>query len=92
MYYHYGKRAFDVAGALFPLACLTPVLLAAMVAVWLRTGAPVFWCHRRSGLGGWYPVVPYRFAIVVPVITGGALKTRAVRLNRPVVLVRPGAA
>ena len=35
----------------------------------------------------WYTVVPYLCAIVIPVIAGGALKTRSVRLNRQ---VRPG--
>jgi oligosaccharide repeat unit polymerase len=40
----------------------------------------------------WYAVVPYLCTIVIPVIAGGALKTRSVRLNRPVGRVRPGAA
>ncbi len=40
----------------------------------------------------WYAVIPYLCTIVIPVIAGGALKTRSVRLNRQVGRVRPGAA
>jgi lipopolysaccharide/colanic/teichoic acid biosynthesis glycosyltransferase len=52
MYRRYGKRLFDVAGALVLLVCLAPVLLVAIVAVRVRLGSPVFWCQRRPGLHG----------------------------------------
>ncbi len=81
MYRRYGKRAFDVAGALLLLASLTPVLLAAIVAVRLRLGAPVFWCQRRPGLGG-QPFTLIKFRTMTSERDGsGALLPDAARMT-----------
>ena len=81
MYRRYGKRAFDVAGALLLLASLTPVLLAAIVAVRLRLGAPVFWCQRRPGLGG-RPFTLIKFRTMTSERDGsGALLPDAARMT-----------
>ena len=81
IYRRYGKRAFDVAGALLLLACLTPVLLAAIVAVRLRLGAPVFWCQRRPGLGG-QPFTLIKFRTMTSERDGsGALLPDAARMT-----------
>lgn len=81
MYRRYGKRAFDVAGALLLLASLTPVLLAAIVAVRLRLGGPVFWCQRRPGLGG-QPFTLIKFRTMTSERDGsGALLPDAARMT-----------
>ena len=50
------KRAFDIGVALTGLASLSPVLLAAGLAVWVADGGPVLFRHTRIGRGG----VPFR--------------------------------
>jgi lipopolysaccharide/colanic/teichoic acid biosynthesis glycosyltransferase len=52
MYRDYGKRLFDIAGALCLLLCAAPLLVAAILAVRLKLGAPVFWLQQRPGLDG----------------------------------------
>jgi len=46
------KRALDFTGALLALVCLSPVILAIAVAVWLDDGFPLFFGHRRQAKGG----------------------------------------
>lgn len=52
MYRLYFKPLFDRAGALLLLMILSPVLGAAMAAVYLSLGRPVFFTQRRPGLKG----------------------------------------
>lgn len=54
------KRAFDFAAALFLLALLTPVLLAAAFSVRVFLGRPVLFRQIRPGLHG-QPFVFYKF-------------------------------
>ncbi|MBW3534819.1 MAG: sugar transferase [Gemmatimonadetes bacterium] len=46
------RRVLDVAGALGLLAVSMPVLAGGALAVLLLSGRPVFYGHRRVGLGG----------------------------------------
>ncbi len=46
------KRAVDVAGAALALIVLSPVMLAAAVAVKLSSPGPVLFRQQRAGLGG----------------------------------------
>lgn len=46
------KRLVDIVGALAALALLSPVMLGAMLAVWLDDGRPVFFRQTRVGVGG----------------------------------------
>jgi lipopolysaccharide/colanic/teichoic acid biosynthesis glycosyltransferase len=46
------KRLFDVLVALVALVLLSPVLLAAALAVLLESGTPVVFRQQRVGLGG----------------------------------------
>jgi lipopolysaccharide/colanic/teichoic acid biosynthesis glycosyltransferase len=46
------KRVMDVAGAIFALMLLWPVILAAAIAIKLDTRGPVFYRQRRIGAGG----------------------------------------
>jgi len=45
------KRCLDIVVSAFALLLLSPILLAAAFAVWLDSGAPVLFRHRRVGLG-----------------------------------------
>lgn len=58
------KRSLDVAGALVGLALLSPVLLAATVAIRVSSPGPVLFCQPRSGLGG-KPFTIYKFRTMV---------------------------
>jgi lipopolysaccharide/colanic/teichoic acid biosynthesis glycosyltransferase len=46
------KRGFDIAGALVALALLAPVMALIAVAIKLDGPGPVFFAHKRVGLGG----------------------------------------
>jgi len=46
------KRIFDVLGSLVMLAIFSPVMLVAALAVFLESGAPVFFRQERVGLNG----------------------------------------
>jgi lipopolysaccharide/colanic/teichoic acid biosynthesis glycosyltransferase len=44
-----GKRLFDLAGSLFLLAALSPLLLLVALAVWLDSGRPILFSQLRVG-------------------------------------------
>lgn len=46
------KRAIDVTGALMGLICLSPIIAAAALTVWISMGRPVFFNQERPGLKG----------------------------------------
>ena len=46
------KRLVDLVGALFLLTLLSPLLVAAALAVWLEDGRPVLFRQQRLGRGG----------------------------------------
>ncbi|PWS38792.1 sugar transferase [Falsiroseomonas bella] len=52
MYERWGKRAFDIAGALTLLVATAPVFLLVALAVRWRLGAPVLFVQLRAGRGG----------------------------------------
>jgi len=54
------KRTIDVAGAATALVVLSPVMLAAALAVKLTSPGPVFFRQQRAGLGG-RPFSFYKF-------------------------------
>ncbi|HKF49222.1 MAG TPA: sugar transferase [Terracidiphilus sp.] len=45
------KRCIDVVVSMLALVLLSPILIAAALAVWLDSGSPVLFRHRRVGLG-----------------------------------------
>lgn len=47
----YLKRAIDIAGALFGMVVLSPVMLATAVAIRLESKGPIFYCSKRVGAG-----------------------------------------
>jgi exopolysaccharide biosynthesis polyprenyl glycosylphosphotransferase len=55
-FYHRLKRLLDVFGAVIIGVLLSPVLLAAIAAVWLESGGPVLYSQIRTGFRG----QPYR--------------------------------
>ena len=44
------KRCIDVIGSAFALLLLSPILIPAALAVWLDSGRPILFRHRRVGL------------------------------------------
>lgn len=46
------KRAVDIMGASMALVLLSPVMLWAVLRIWLEDGCPVFYTQRRVGQGG----------------------------------------
>ncbi|MGD0476462.1 MAG: sugar transferase [Candidatus Velthaea sp.] len=46
------RRAFDIAAAAAALVALSPVILAASVAIVAEDGGPIFFCQRRVGRFG----------------------------------------
>jgi lipopolysaccharide/colanic/teichoic acid biosynthesis glycosyltransferase len=50
--YRFVKRAFDIAASLLGLAALSPVFLAAALAVAMEDGFPVLYRQERNGLHG----------------------------------------
>ena len=54
------KRAIDLVGATLGFVLLSPVLIAAAVAVKATSPGPVFFSQKRAGLGG-EPFVMYKF-------------------------------
>jgi sugar transferase EpsL len=70
------KRAFDIAAAAAGLCFLSPVILAASVAVRARMGAPILFRQRRPGLQG-HPFTLIKFRTM----TGDATLPDAVRLT-----------
>jgi len=46
------KRALDIAGAVFGLAFLAPLLVAAALAIRLESRGPILFRQRRGGAGG----------------------------------------
>ncbi|CEJ12256.1 UDP-N-acetylgalactosamine-undecaprenyl-phosphate N-acetylgalactosaminephosphotransferase [bacterium YEK0313] len=54
------SRCFDLLIAVTALIVLAPVFLAAMAAVWIEGGRPLFFAQRRLGRGG-RPFVMYKF-------------------------------
>ena len=46
------KRAIDVAGATLGLVCLSPVIMLAVLAVWISMGRPILFRQVRPGLAG----------------------------------------
>lgn len=45
------KRCIDIVGCGFAFLLLSPILIAVAFAVWLDSGRPVLFRHRRVGLG-----------------------------------------
>lgn len=58
------KRFVDLSGAVIGLVVLSPILLAASLAVWLTSRGPVFFRQVRVGLGG-DPFVMMKFRTMV---------------------------
>ena len=52
MYERWGKRAFDLAGAVLLLLATAPLLAAGALGVFLTLGRPVLFRQRRTGRGG----------------------------------------
>lgn len=52
MYRRFGKRAFDILGALALLAVAAPVALVVAGLVWARLGRPILFGQWRAGRGG----------------------------------------
>jgi len=46
------KRLFDLFVTLAGLTLLLPILLVLALLVWIKHGAPVFFCQTRPGMGG----------------------------------------
>lgn len=46
------KRIMDIAGATILLVAISPVLIVLAIAILLDDGWPIFYSHRRVGLGG----------------------------------------
>lgn len=55
-----GKRILDILGASFVLLVISPVMLAAAIAVKLSSSGPIFFRQQRAGLGG-RPFGCYKF-------------------------------
>lgn len=49
MYRHWGKRSLDLVIALPALTVLSPLLLALLLAAWLKSNGPLLFCQRRPG-------------------------------------------
>jgi lipopolysaccharide/colanic/teichoic acid biosynthesis glycosyltransferase len=61
MYERWGKRVFDVAGALALLVATAPLFLLVALAVRLRLGSPVLFVQWRAGRGGRpFPLLKFR--------------------------------
>jgi lipopolysaccharide/colanic/teichoic acid biosynthesis glycosyltransferase len=54
------KRLFDIVASLIALAVLSPVFLAAALAIRLSSPGPIFYRARRAGRGG-APLVMHKF-------------------------------
>ncbi|HEV2494769.1 MAG TPA: sugar transferase [Terriglobia bacterium] len=52
LYLRLGKRALDVLGAFVGLLVTSPILFLCALAIWLDSGAPVFYRQWRVGLRG----------------------------------------
>jgi lipopolysaccharide/colanic/teichoic acid biosynthesis glycosyltransferase len=52
LYLRFGKRAFDVIGALFALVVSAPILAVLAVLIRIESGGPVFYKSVRIGRGG----------------------------------------
>ncbi|NKJ40306.1 exopolysaccharide biosynthesis polyprenyl glycosylphosphotransferase [Rhizobium sp. SG570] len=52
----WAKRALDVLVAMVLIVFLSPVMLLAILAIWLETGSPILFCQDRRGFGG----VPFK--------------------------------
>ena len=59
------KRLFDILGAMTGLLLISPVLLAAAIAVRLTSAGPVFFRQERIGRGG-RPFFIFKFRTMVP--------------------------
>jgi exopolysaccharide biosynthesis polyprenyl glycosylphosphotransferase len=59
------KRAFDLAGALFGLLAVAPVMIAMAIAIKLDSRGPVFFKQRRVGRYGEHFAV-FKFRTMVP--------------------------
>src|SRR5215213_1738893 len=76
------KRLIDVCGAAAALVTLSPVLLAAALAVRLRLGSPVLFRQKRGGFrGAPFDVVKFR-TMTNTRDAGGNLLPDAQRLTR----------
>jgi lipopolysaccharide/colanic/teichoic acid biosynthesis glycosyltransferase len=66
MFYRaYGKRALDVVGASIALLLLSPVLMAAALAIKFTSPGPIFYTQRRVGRGGClFDVIKFRTMVV----------------------------
>ncbi len=58
------KRTMDIAGAVFGLLVLSPLLLIVAAAIKLTSAGPVIFAQQRSGLGG-RPFTIYKFRTMV---------------------------
>jgi lipopolysaccharide/colanic/teichoic acid biosynthesis glycosyltransferase len=58
------KRVLDVAGSVFGLLILSPLLAAIAAAVWLDSGRPIFYGWQVVGRGG-RPFTGYKFRTMV---------------------------
>ena len=55
------KRVLDVVGSLLGLILFSPVLAGTAALIWLRSGRPIFFVHRREGKGGReFPCLKFR--------------------------------
>jgi exopolysaccharide biosynthesis polyprenyl glycosylphosphotransferase len=59
------KRLLDIAGALAALLVLSPLLVAAAIAIQLRDGSPILFRQTRVGRHG-RPFTIYKFRTMVP--------------------------
>jgi lipopolysaccharide/colanic/teichoic acid biosynthesis glycosyltransferase len=62
--YRFGKRAFDLTGALCGLAVLSPLMLAIAAAVKLDSWGPMLYLGTRTGQGG-KPFRMFKFRTMV---------------------------
>jgi lipopolysaccharide/colanic/teichoic acid biosynthesis glycosyltransferase len=58
------KRLIDVTGALFGLCVLAPLFASIALVMKITSRGPVFFCQKRSGLGG-KPFVMFKFRTMV---------------------------
>jgi exopolysaccharide biosynthesis polyprenyl glycosylphosphotransferase len=59
------KRGLDIVGSLVGLVVLSPLMLAAAVAIWAREGRPILYGQTRVGLHG-RPFTIWKFRTMVP--------------------------
>lgn len=60
-FYEFAKRATDIVASAILLILLAPLLIAVAILIKLTSRGPVFFTHRRQGLGGReFPCIKFR--------------------------------